>query len=124
LKDIVLQRSAQTICGLENIKRFNRKMGFLHPDKSKRLEEAINSYVSYEWKIPETREELSKFIAQKGRLSKPRKEIRFLSIRKNNLSRFKKALKMLGIKSSIFGPWKSNTCSKYYCLIIKIEEVS
>src|SRR3989338_5995359 len=98
-----------TICGLENIKRFNRKMGFLHPNKKIKLVGAINSYVDYNWKIPANKQDLLGFIHKKGRIRKSRKEIRFYSIKKKNLTELKKVLNKNSINSKLFGPWTNNT---------------
>lgn len=108
-----------TICDLENLKKFQKHIGFLHPKKKEKLTEAINSYKDYFWKIPEDKEELIKFILEKGKIRKSRNEIRFMSIRKDNFDNLKKALNKYDISSTIFGPWKNNTGSLYYCLIIK-----
>ena len=108
-----------TICDLNNLKKFAEKIGFLHPQKKQKLIEAINSYKNYSWGIPDNKEELMKFISEKGKLRKSRNEIRFMSIRKDNLLNLKKALNKHNISSNIFGPWKNNTGSLYYCLIIK-----
>ncbi len=35
-----------TICGKEDLKKFRKDIGFLHPEKNKKLNEAINSYVN------------------------------------------------------------------------------
>jgi len=111
------------ICDLENLKRFQENVGFLHPEKSQKLIEAINSYKNYYWNIPENLKNLMKFIAEKGKIRNSRNEIRFLSIKKVNLLNLKKALNKHNISSSLFGPWRNNTGSLYYCLIIKNTEV-
>ena len=108
-----------TICDLDNLKRFNKNIGFLHPNKNKKLLEAINSYKDYYWKIPNNKQELSKFIKKNGRIRVSRNEIRFCSIKKVNLINLKKALNKYKINSKLFGPWKNNTGSEYYNLIIK-----
>ena len=110
-----------TICGLQNLKIFQKKINFLHPNKEKLLIKAINSYKNYIWKIPFNRKELFSFILRKGKVRKSRKEIRILSIKKQNLIQLQKALKKYDIKSRILGPWKSSTCSQYYSLITKEE---
>lgn len=112
-----------TICGIEDLKNFYKHIGFLHPHKNQKLNEVINSYKDYFWTIPENLENLIKFIAEKGKIRNSRNEIRFLSIKKVNLLNFKKALNKHNISSSLFGPWKNNTGSSYYCLIIKNMEV-
>ena len=108
-----------TICDLGNLKRFKENIGFLHPQKKQKLVEAINSYKSYFWNIPEMKEGLFKFAIEKGKIRKSRNEIRFMSIEIDNLQNLKKALKDQNINSKIFGPWKNSTGSLYYCLTIK-----
>ena len=107
------------ICDLENLKRFQEHIGFLHPQKKQKLIEAINSYKNYFWNVPENKEDLMKFLKEKGKIRKSRSEIRFISIEKENLTGLKKALNKHNISSTIFGPWRNNTGSLYYCLIIK-----
>lgn len=97
-----------SICGYDNIKRFKKHVGFLHPDKKVRLEEAISSYRTFDWIIPEKREELLQFILTKGKIRDSRKEIRLFSIKKSNLIELKKALYKLHINSKIQGPWENN----------------
>lgn len=108
-----------TICGKENIQRFQTNIGFLHPQKKRKLEEALGSYKTYIWEIPTEKEKRLKFLQQKGKFRKSRNKIRVLSIVKQNLINLAKALKEYGIPSRVLGPWKSSTCSQYYCLIIK-----
>ena len=40
------------IYGKENICKFSNNIGFLHPEKNKKLHECINDYVDYLWKFP------------------------------------------------------------------------
>ncbi|HLC61225.1 MAG TPA: LAGLIDADG family homing endonuclease [Candidatus Nanoarchaeia archaeon] len=108
-----------TICGIEDLKKFHKYIGFLHPNKNQKLNEAINSYKDFSWGIPKTKDELFKFIIKKGKIRNSRNEVRFMSIKKLNLQNLKKALKDYSINSEVFGPWKNNTGSLYYCLIIK-----
>ena len=67
-----------TICGLNNLKRYNAQIGFLHPDKAKKLKEALSSYKNYNWTIPKTRTQLFYFIRTQGREQKFRNEILFI----------------------------------------------
>tara|TARA_B100001971_G_C18108256_1_gene492722 strand:+ start:108 stop:950 length:843 start_codon:yes stop_codon:yes gene_type:complete len=110
-----------TICNIANLKRFHKTIKFLHPDKNKKLIDAIDSYKDYYWEIPDSKENLIKFIKEKGRFRESRNEIRFMSIKRQNLIKLKKALNKYYISSKIFGPWKNNTGSLYYCLTIKQE---
>lgn len=107
------------ICGLDDIKKFEFTIGFLHPDKKTKLKNAINSYKDYNWKVPKKKEELLKFIKKLGRKNESRKEIRFFSIKKNNLNILKSRLNKYNINSKLLGPWKNNHDSSYYCLVLK-----
>jgi len=107
-----------SVCGLDDIKKFEKYIGFLHPDKKHKLSEAINSYRNFEWAIPKEKDELIKFIYSKGKLSAKRKEIRLYSIRKENLEQLETYLRKYGITSRLLGPWKNKYGSIYYCLSI------
>ena len=107
------------ICDRENLKRYQRQIEFLHPEKERKLEDAINSYKDYKWKLPVDKQSLLQFLKEKGKSRKSRKELRMFSIRKQNLTTLNKALNMHNIASKVHGPWTNNTGSKYYCLIIK-----
>ena len=112
-----------TICEKENMNHFQAMIGFLHPEKKQRLEEAIASYANYIWEIPTEKEKLIIFVRQKGKVREARNEVRVLSIKEQNLQNLQKALKKYGIPSALLGPWKSSTCSQYYCLRIKEESI-
>ncbi len=107
-----------TICHLNNLKRFHNSVGFLHPQKNQKLSIAIDSYKNYHWNVPKDKKGLLFFVAEKGRIRKTRNEIRLMSIKESNLRNIKKALKKYNVNSKIYGPWKNNTGSLYYCLII------
>ncbi len=107
------------IFGLENIKKFEQKIGFLSIDKSIKLKLAINSYINYNWNIPLQKNKLLLFIKEKGRISKKRKEIRFHTIKLSNLKKLKYYLEKNNIKSNIIGPHFNQFNSKNYYLTIK-----
>ncbi|MFH0948915.1 MAG: LAGLIDADG family homing endonuclease [Candidatus Aenigmatarchaeota archaeon] len=111
------------ICGLDDIKKFHKEIGFLHQDKNKLLEKAISSYKDYNWKIPQKKNELKKFINKQGKKRILRNEMRFFSIKKNNLVTLKNRLSQYGIDSKIYGPWKNSYGSLYYCLLLKLDDV-
>ncbi len=108
-----------TICGIGNLQRFQKKVGFLHSEKSAKLLSAIESYKGYIWSIPTNKEDLFSFVKQNGKVIMYRNQIRFSSIRRKNLMELRKALNKHGITSNLFGPWLSSIGSGYYCLIIK-----
>lgn len=107
-----------SICGKENLMRFQKNVGFLHPKKSKLLEDALQSYVTLDWYIPQDKEGLLKFVADRGRVRADRNELKLMSVKKQNLVKLKKRLLFFGIRSEMFGPWQSSTAS-YYVLRIK-----
>ncbi len=111
-----------TICGRDDLTKFKKHIGFLHPKKLELLDEALDSYVDYNWNVPNNRKYLLKFIEKVGRQRNSRREIRFFSIIKKNLINLRSALKRFNIKSKIYGPWKNNEGRLYYCLIIKKDE--
>lgn len=109
------------ILGLNNLKIFRKNIGFLHPKKRKKLEEAIDSYVNYNWSIPIKKKYLLNFINDKGNINVKRNEVLFYSIKRNNFIRLKKILKKYKIKSSIYGPLKNIYGSIYYCLRFRLN---
>jgi len=76
------------IFGKENIIKFQKEIGFLHPIKKKRLEDVIKSYVNYEWRFPKEKIKLFSFIislmGERVKIKKPC-IIRITSIIKGNL---------------------------------------
>ena len=65
----------------------------------------------------------SKLVKKKGRRKLSRKEIYLLLIYLQNVLNLQKALKEYGVDSTVLGSWKSRTCSQYYCLKIKEENI-
>jgi hypothetical protein len=111
------------ICGKENLQKYNSKIGFLHPEKAKLLIDAVNSYQTYDWKIPRTKKEVKQFLRENGRIRKSRNELRLFSIKRLNLLELRKVLKTYKINCKIQGPWLNSLERKYYCLILKEKEV-
>lgn len=110
------------ICGYNNLKIFQNKIGFLHPNKDIKLKEVLGSYISYYWEIPKDKRNLLIFIKQKGKLNKQRSEIRFFTIKKSNLYKLKKTLINHNIKTEIYGPYINNHGSINYYLSIKLNQ--
>lgn len=112
------------IFGKENIIKFKKQIGFLHPNKAKRIEEAVNSYVNYYWDFPNDNFKLNSFLIT---LIKSKKQsdnrIRLTSIKLQNLKLLQNYLiKIFAITSSIYGPKRNNTGSIYYELCIQNKE--
>ncbi len=112
-----------TICGRDDLTKFKKHIGFLHPKKVKTLEDALNSYVDYNWKIPSNKNALKKFVRKIGRSRKSRKEVRIFSIIKRNLTLLRTNLNKFGVVSRVYGPWKNSEGRLYYCLILKKGEL-
>jgi len=113
-----------SICGKDDLIKFRDEIGFLHPNKKRKLEEAIGSYMDYNWKVPEDKYKLTKFLKEKGRKNLQRKEIRFNSIIKFNLEDLHSKLSKYKVESRLNGPWKNPYGSKWYCLSINLRELN
>lgn len=84
------------IYGKENLRIFQEKIGFLHPDKKNKLQEVLKDYVVYEWNFPKNKKECEKFIniiLEKRAKTKNKKHIRIISKIGENLERLKDLLK-------------------------------
>ncbi len=106
------------ICGLDDIKKFRDNIGFLHPKKKKKIEEAIKSYKTYEWKINAGR--ILHLLNRRGR--RRRGLIWLYSVRKSNLERVGEILNTYEIIYKIYGPCKSGQGSVYYYMTFKEVE--
>lgn len=115
---------ALTICGKDDLERFAKWVGFLHPFKAKRLKEALESYYNPKFEISSNKSGMYAFLKERGRLRLSRNEIRVFSILKENLSRLQRALLIHGIKSKLQGPWKNSEGREYYCLILKADDIN
>lgn len=111
------------ICGKDDLVRFSKNIGFLHPEKKAKLEKAINSYVNYTWSIPKTKKALFNFVLEKGNERKKRGQIRFYSIIKKNLINFKKALYFYKVKSRVSKRFTNGYGCHFYTLSIRITEL-
>jgi len=96
------------IYGKDNLKLFKENIDFLHPDKKKRLRDALDSYMVYEWHFYNNKLKNKKFILG---LIKPKivfkspYRIRINSIVKKNL------IKLSGFLNDYFGI-KSKICAE------------
>jgi hypothetical protein len=77
------------IYGKDNLNNFCEKIGFLHPDKSKRLKEVIDDFVIYKWNFPKEERECKKFVfnilKDKLKIKKPY-YVRIISKEETNLN--------------------------------------
>lgn len=110
------------IYGKENLIKFEKEIGFLHPNKKVKLRKAIETFVEYEWAFPE--ENLKEFIInlmkEKSRFKKIRKNdaIRLVSIKDINFLKLRDyLLKLYNIESKIYK--HTNNSTTYYELSIQ-----
>ncbi len=80
------------IYGKENLKRFKEKVGFLHPEKSEKLNQAIDNFVDYNWDV--NKNSIIKMMKKKVRIKKPH-YVRIISKEEVNLKEISKILKEL-----------------------------
>ena len=92
--------SILTIPDKDSIVNFGKEIGFLHPEKNKKLCQAINSFVDYKWNF--TNINLRRFIRKKAKIKKPY-IIRIFSIEKANLEKLAKLIfDSFGIESKLY----------------------
>ncbi len=111
------------ICGKDDLLKFKEKIGFLHPDKDRKLTEAVDSYETYEWDIPDKKDDFVRFVNGHCRIRASTKEVRFFSILEDNLIKLKSKLSEYNITSKVYGPWKNNRGRIYYCLAFNQNEL-
>jgi hypothetical protein len=112
------------ICGKDDLEKFNDSIGFLHPRKKERLQDALNSYETYEWDIPEGNDGFASFVKNRCRVRKGTGQARFFSILNHNLIKLNSRLNEFGIKGKVYGPWKNSIGVSYYCLSFNINELA
>lgn len=85
-----------SIFGKENLIRFEKKVGFLHPIKAGKLKEVLEDFVIYKWTFSENERECKEFIfnilKEKIRIKKPY-YVRIFSKEETNLKKLKELLK-------------------------------
>ncbi len=108
-----------SVCGKENLQRFQQRIGFLHPLKKKKLEQALLSYKIYRWVVPTDRKGLNAFLRKRARPQERRNTTRFYSVHKKNLLSLKTVLGSYGVCSRLCGPWTNQYGSRHYYLEVK-----
>jgi len=77
------------IYGKENLVKFQKEIGFLHPEKNKKLSEAISSFIDYNWTFPQDKKKRKSFldnlIVERAKAKRPH-TIRFSSIYLTNIN--------------------------------------
>lgn len=94
------------IFGKENLIKFEKKIGFLHPAKKEKLNNVLKDFMDYNWNFPTEKMELINFIEiilnAKAKIKKPEGVIRIISNKENNLLRLQKELNILfGVSSRV-----------------------
>jgi hypothetical protein len=86
-----------TICGRDDLLKFKEAIGFLHPSKKKKLEEALASFIDYIWLFPKAEPALKCFVLKilGKKIKHMRSRIKICSNRRENLLRLADALAML-----------------------------
>lgn len=113
------------IYGKDNLKKFEKEIGFLHPDKKRKLKESIKDFMEYKWNFPKDKENLKKFIKkklkEKIRIKKPY-YIRIISKEKENLKELKKLIKKFYDIESILYERTNSIGAKYFELNINKKQ--
>lgn len=111
-----------TICGKDDLLKFQKYIGFLHPKKKQKLKDAIESYANYDWNIPNLEQSLVKFIQKQGKVTKSKNQIRLFSIKKGNMIKLKKVLNSFKIESKIHGPFTNQYGSVNYYISLYYKD--
>jgi len=108
------------IFGKENLIKFQKEIGFLHPAKIRTLKKTINSYVDYNWNFPKNATKRNEFVIALIKSKKPNsKRIRFFSIRIENLNMLSEILlNSFKIESKVYGPLKNGRGNLFFALTI------
>lgn len=115
IKSKIKKRKGRTtstliIYGKNNLIKFQKEINFLHPAKNLKLQQAINSFVNYNWTISKN------LIKQKIKIKKPFL-IRIVSKVKENLIQIQKFLNNYKIESKIYQR-KNGLGTTYYTLMV------
>ena len=112
-----------SITGRVYLHRFQKMVGFLHPEKQQKLDLVLRSYRTYGWQIPVAPAQLLLFIREMGKPRKDTAQIRFSSIKKDNLIKLAGRLQESSIPTTVHGPWQSGIGSRYYCLTLRKSDL-
>jgi len=113
------------IYGKENLEKFSKEIGLLHPNKSEKLKQVLNDFVVYEWNFPDNEEECKKFVInklkEKIRIKKPY-YLRIISKEEINLKKLKSLLKSFYNIESLINKYANGLGTIYYELDINRKE--
>lgn len=102
------------IFGKDNIIKFQKEINYLHPEKETKLQEAINSYINYNWNL----KNFKNILKEKVKIKKPF-YLRIISNLENNLIRLSLILKSTYNINSIIYKEKNSVGTIYYSLLIQ-----
>ena len=129
IKKVNLKRKIYRIFiyGKENIIKFDEEIGFLHPDKSKKIKETIKDFMVYIWNFPKHEKEVKNFVKkimhEKAKI-KHEKYIRIISKERINLEKLKEHLGKYFKVNSLLYSRVNGIGNRYYELDInKKKEV-
>ena len=109
-----------SIFGKENLIKFQKEIGFLHPEKKERLEKAIEDFMNYEWDI----DNLENIFKTKAKIRKNSWIVRIISNKESNLLKLQNALHAIFNVESRINKSINGIGTIYYQLSInKKEEV-
>ena len=107
------------IYGKENLIAFEKRIGFLHPEKSKKLKMTINNFMDYDWKVDE--KNITKIMQTKIKIKKPY-FVRIISKEEKNLKELQRILKKLYEVDSLVYKRANGIGTIYYELNINKKE--
>ncbi len=106
------------IYGKFNLIRFQKRIGFLHPDKAEKLQHAIDSYVDYNWKFS-SRIDVLQFLRDRIK-NRNLNRVRICSKYRKNVELLSKLLlKYFSIESKVYGPNYNGIGTKFYELCVQ-----
>jgi len=82
------------IYGKENLIKFQKEIGFLHPSKKELLEKTILDFVDYDWHLKQDKGLIKNIMLKRVKIKKPY-IVRVISKKKDNLDKLSKYLNML-----------------------------
>jgi len=111
------------IFGKDNLKRFEKEVGFLHPDKKEKLAKAIRDYMDYIWRFPKDncKEIVLGILKEKARIKKPY-PVRVVSKEESNLLMLKEKLSNFFLIHSLVHKRINGIGTIYYELSINRKE--
>lgn len=110
------------VYGKDNLIKFKKNIDFYHPQKRAKLQNAIDDYMVYDWKFPESNYELRNFIKnlmqERAKMRSDNGVVRITSNKKVNLNTLRKQLKTLFNINSSINKMVNGMGTQYYQLSI------